>query len=401
MPNTRTTDEIDRYRWLLGPDGRALLDEVAALLDAGTPPLRLAERLRRDHPPDLVALAMTQQMLRRHARAKFRRPERLFFTREGLEQATSERIARHRAHRYSGFAVIVDLCTGIGGDLMALAALPDAARLVAVDLDPVHLMLAAENARTINPRTTITTIARDVRDVDFDRTDAAFIDPARRGERGRLGGVISEPPLDWATGLAGRVPHLSIKCAPGIPHDLVPPGWEMETIALGTELKEAVLWSPALAASPRTATVIDDDGVHQLKSMSGDPRRRRPPESGDWLLDPNPAVTRAGLVEDLARALGADMIDPEIGFLVATERVATPFARALPILASLPWHEKRVKVVLRELDAGPVDVRRRGLAGDVDTIAKRLRGTGDRRLLVAMTRVEGTPWAIVCDTDRP
>jgi len=142
--------------------------------------------------------------------------------------------------------------------------------------------------------------------------------------------------------------------------------------------------------------VIVGDTVHQLRAHPGDAPAQRTPETGDWLLDPNPAVTRAGLVDDLARALDAAKLDAQIGFLVASDHVATPFALSLRIVASLPWHEKRVRAALRELDAGPVDVRRRGLAGDVDAITKRLRGKGARRLTVAMTRVNGEPWAVVC-----
>jgi hypothetical protein len=67
------------------------------------------------------------------------------------------------------------------------------------------------------------------------------------------------------------------------------------------------------------------------------------------------------------------------------------------VIASLPWNEKALKRALRDHDAGPVDVRRRGLPGDVDAITRRLRGSGTRPLTVAMTRVRNEPWAIVCE----
>jgi hypothetical protein len=195
----------------------------------------------------------------------------------------------------------------------------------------------------------------------------------------------------------GRV--VGIKAAPGLDHDRVPAGWEFEAIALGTDLKEATIWSPGLAQSGRSATVISPDAVSQLRPVPGDAIALRPPEAGEVLFDPNPAVTRAGLVEDLARTLGGAvaMIDPKIAFLVRDLPVETPFARSLRIVASLPWHERAVKLALRELGAGPVDVRRRGLAGDVDAIAKRLRGRGERPLTVAMTRVMEQPWAVICE----
>ncbi|HWV24391.1 MAG TPA: hypothetical protein VNZ58_09375, partial [Thermomicrobiales bacterium] len=137
--------------------------------------------------------------------------------------------------------------------------------------------------------------------------------------------------------------------------------------------------------------------IHQLRPVFDKPDSRTIPRAGNWLLDPNPAITRAGLVEDLACILGTRMIDDEIAFLVSERHIETPFARVLPIVDALPWHEKRLKQRLRELDAGAIDIRRRGLAGDVNAITKRLRGKGSRRLVVAMTRVAGEPWAIICD----
>src|SRR4029453_6617678 len=95
-------------------------------------------------PAELVAAALAQQELRVRAAAKFSAASRMWFTRDGLEQASGEALAAHRAARYAGFAVVADLCCGIGGDLCALA--PGRIAL-AVDLDPVHARMARENAR--------------------------------------------------------------------------------------------------------------------------------------------------------------------------------------------------------------------------------------------------------------
>lgn len=397
MQPAHTTDNLILYEWLASPDGERLIGDVRQRLDAGEPVLKLSETLRKAHDAARVALALTQVELRHAATSKFANADRLLFTRDGLEQATSDRIAAHRATRYIPFASIVDLCCGIGGDLMSLATLPGERAITAVDLDPVHLLLATCNARAVAPARQVIPLLADVRDVPIGPDDAVFIDPARRDTRGRMGGFASEPPLDWSISLADRTAGVGIKAAPGIPHALVPDGWELETIAVGNDLKEAVLWSQTLVTAPRSATVITEEGVHRLLPVSGNPVPIIEPAEGQWLLDPNPAVTRAGLVEDLARTVNAAKIDDEIGFLVADHAVDSPFARSLHITGSMPWHEKQLKRVLREMDAGPVDIRRRGLAGDVTAITKRLRGTGNRRVTVAMTRHLDQPWAIICD----
>jgi len=136
-------------------------------------------------------------------------------------------------------------------------------------------------------------------------------------------------------------------------------------------------------------------GPRTLIGYPGDPVPVTEP--GEYLLDPNPAVTRAGLVEDLARELGdAAKIDPQIAFLTLERNAATPFARTLRVLESAPWNEKLFGRRLRELGIGAVDIRRRGLAGDVDQIRRHLKLAGPGRATVVITRVSDKPWGLIC-----
>ncbi|HEX8132098.1 MAG TPA: class I SAM-dependent methyltransferase, partial [Actinomycetes bacterium] len=167
---------------LLSDQGRALLAELPPGRLDPAEELRLATAARRRHPAFLVAAAMTQRELRAAAAAKFSRAGRMWFTREGLEQASAEPLARHRAARYAGFGRVADLCTGIGGDLCALA--PGRAA-VAVDLDPVHLRMARENAR-LHGAGGVAAACADVRDLRLPSSMAVFVDPARRAGGRRL-----------------------------------------------------------------------------------------------------------------------------------------------------------------------------------------------------------------------
>jgi len=389
---------------LLSAEGRELLSRLAAGADgldgaassqAGT--LAAGTRLRREYPAELVAAAMAQRELRLAARAKFSRAADMLFTRAGYEQSSSEAVAGYRAGRFSGARRVADLCSGIGGDLLALAS---GREVLAVDRDIVHARLAVHNAGVYGVADNVAAVVADVRDLRLRGLDAVFIDPARRAGSRRFAAGDSEPPLSWCFALAEAVPGMCVKAAPGLPAELIPEGWEAEFIADGRDLKEAVLWSGALAGNGRRrATVLDAGQVHTMISVPGEPVPVGAP--GEYLLDPNPAVTRAGLVEDLARALGAAAggaakIDPRIAFLSAERPVRTPFARTLRVLDSAPWHEKRFALRLRELDIGAIDIRRRGLAGDVEAIRRRLKLTGTRRATVVITRVNDKPWGLVC-----
>jgi SAM-dependent methyltransferase len=388
-------DAMARFAALLSPQGQELLAVLGQ--QAGRPggALRLGTELRARYPVDLVVDALSQHELRLRARAKFSRAMDMFFTRQGLEQASSEAIARYRSARYAGTGRVADLCCGIGGDLVALAG---SHRVLAVDIDPLHLRMARANAAVYGMAGDVTAVAADVRDIDLSRVDAVFIDPARRAGARRLRPGDSEPPLEWCLGLARLAAQVGIKAAPGIPHDAVPAGWELEFIALGRDLKEAVAWSPTLATATTRATILP--GGHSLTPGAGPPVAVRAP--GGFLLDPNPAVTRAGVVAELARALGAWKIDERIAFLSADAAVRTPFARTLRVIDSSPWNQRRLPAKLRSLDVGSVDIRRRGLAGDVGELHRHLKLSGSRRATLVMTRVQDRPWGLVCvDADDP
>jgi hypothetical protein len=398
---------VPRFEALLGPQGQEILGRLRREDDPAS--LRLGTQLRAAYPVDLVVDALAQHELRLRARAKFSRALDMYFTRPGLEQASAEVIAGHRSARYAGTGLVADLCCGIGGDLVALAA---GRRVLAVDRDPLHLRMARANAGVYGVAAGVTAEAADVREVSLGGVagpglalggvvgsglaergvDGVFIDPARRAGGRRLRTGDSEPPLEWCLGLARAVPRVGIKAAPGLARETVPAGWELEFIAVGRDLKEAVAWSPALATAATRATVLP--GGHTLTPGQGGPVPVRPP--GAYLLDPSPAVTRAGLVADLARLAGAWKIDERIAFLSADAPVHTPFARTLRVIDSAPWDQRRLPAKLRALDIGAADIRRRGLAGDVESLHRQLRLAGSRRATVVMTRVRDRPWGLVC-----
>jgi hypothetical protein len=68
------------------------------------------------------------------------------------------------------------------------------------------------------------------------------------------------------------------------------------------------------------------------------------------------------------------------------------------VLDSAPWNEKDFARRLRALGIGAADIRRRGLAGDVDQIRRRLRLEGPRQGVIVLTRVSDKPWGLICES---
>lgn len=397
--------DLDTFRALLAPAGQALLAEAAALAAAGATTLAAVTRLRRLGPPALAAAALEQAILRRKAAASGKFPPALaagmYFTRAALEQATGAAVAAHRARRYAPRGTVADLGCGIGGDALALAR---AGPVLAVDRDPLRLLMARENARAWGLAGRVAPVLADLTALPPPRADALFCDPGRRVDDGGGGRRVFstaayQPPLATVAGWRAAVPALGVKVSPGIAYDELPAlgEAEVEFVSERGALKEAVLWYGPLRGAARRATLLPSGATLATGGEPPPPVPVAPP--GRVIYEPDPAVIRAHLVEHLAHLLGAAKLDDEIAYLTADARMPTPFARAYAIEEAFPFGLKRLRARLRALDAGEVTVKKRGSPLDTDALARQLRGSGPRPLIVVLTHVLNKPYVLICSGD--
>ncbi|MFV9504752.1 MAG: THUMP-like domain-containing protein [Oscillochloridaceae bacterium umkhey_bin13] len=387
--------------WLRGPEGTAILAELAERGVDEALALPELERLRRVTTPERARAAFELSLLRRRAAAKFPQAERLYFTREALEQASAAPVAAQRAQRLALWGLVADLGCGIGGDALALAAA--GADVIAVDRDPLRLALCQANAEVLGLAGQITTLERDLLREDPPPAEALFCDPGRRaGGKRRFDPASYEPPLSHLLAWRSRWPALAAKLAPGIERTALPADAELEFVSLEGQLKEAALWSGPLATTARRATLLQRiaTGEHRSVTLSSVTASSpvvpiTPP--GTVLYEPDPAVIRAGLVTDLALLVGARQFDPQIAYLTADQWQPTPFARAWSVLEWLPFSLKALKARLRHYETGTVTVKKRGSPLDSDALAKQLSGKGSRALVVVLSQVQGRPAVIICE----
>ncbi|MEU1192835.1 methyltransferase domain-containing protein [Streptomyces sp. NPDC005859] len=379
---------------LLTPEGRALLDAVRGTAPADE--LAVATRLRREHPAELVSAAIGQAGLRQRAAVKFgaEDAERMFFTPNGVEQSTRASVAGHRAERMKALGVtsVADLCCGIGGDAIALARA--GIRVLAVDRDPAAAEAARANADALGLSGLIEVREADVTEVDTGGYDAVFVDPARRGGRGRIFDPEAySPPLSWAVGAALAAPRAALKIAPGVPHEAIPAEAEAEWISDGGDVKEAVLWFGTAEPGSVRATLLP--GPRTLVGRGLPDPEVRP--VGRYLYEPDGAVIRAHLVADVARELDGGLIDETIAYVTADALRPTPYATAYEITDRLPFNVKKLKALLRERGVGILTVKKRGSAVEPEELRKKVlpRDRGPHSATVFLTRVAGAPTMLV------
>ena len=106
---------------------------------------------------------------------------------------------------------------------------------------------------------------------------------------------------------------------------------------------------------------------------------------GRFIVDPDGAVVRAGLVRHYAVRHGLWQIDPDIAYLTGPELPAG--VRGFEIIEQLPLREKILRQALSSLDCGPLEILVRGVDVDPDALRKRMRPTGSVPFSVVVMRV--------------
>jgi SAM-dependent methyltransferase len=368
------------FEQLLTPEGQKLLAEVGARVGAESD-LALGTSLRRDHPPELVAAAVTQHQLRAKARGKLGDDAaRMYLTPDALEQATRASVARARARRLTGSGVVavVDLGCGIGGDLVAFAQA--GLRVRGVERDPVRAAMARANLRALELDGEV--IEADLADVQPRTDEVPFLDPARRDGHGRVFDPAAMSP-SWDVVATYLTRPAVVKTLPGFPHRLLPEGVEAQWVSDGGDLVEACLWAPGLATAPRRATALPSGA--ELVGF-GDPGEVG--EVGAWLHEPDDAVIRAGLVGELAARMAGRLVDPHLAYVTTDDQAYDPLARSFRIVEELPYREKPMRAALVAHDVGTLTIKKRGVDVVPEQLVKRLKLKGSRTATVILARID-------------
>ncbi|UQX87906.1 class I SAM-dependent methyltransferase [Jatrophihabitans telluris] len=375
---------------LLNAAGRADVETaIARIAELAEPdPLRRAAWARRELPGELWRPAVEQWELRQRARVKFgAAADDLWFTQAGLEQASRPEVADHRARRFhaAGAGTVLDLCCGLGGDVLAFAR--NGLGVTAVERDPLTAALATAN-------TGVAVVTGDAEDADRSAAGSVFIDPARRTARGRtFDPAAFSPAFDFVLSVLADSRLAAAKLSPGLDHALIPADAEAEWVSYGGQVKEAVLWSAGFAESPgrdrigRRATLLPSGAQLSDQDASTD----RLGGIGPFLFEPDGAVIRAGLVQQAAAAVGGWRIDEQLAYLSGNDPAAVPFVRGFAVLDVLPFSVKRLRDELRRREVGTVEIKKRGVDVDPARLRRELKPSGPNQLTVLLARLGTGP----------
>lgn len=363
-------------------------------------PLRTRGWLDQNHPRELSVAILDCIATRAHFSGKFEEAERWFLSRVPAEQATASLLARWRAtylkRRFPNAKQITELGTGLGGDSVFLA------REFAwrgFEAEAARVELARANLCELSPSAEPWSVeARRVEPSEL-RGELLFADPARRSGSGR-----SFDPGQWSpplsallaqTGFAGMV----LKTAPGLELDSLPEGLEAHFLSLDGELKEAMLLSGAVEkGAPRHAWVwpaCQSEPLHRCGQSGAGRVSVREPRAGDFVHDPDPSLTRSGLLAGLADELEAGVVHPKIGYLCGPRPCPDAWATSFLVLSCLPLSWKTLGPALLSTDWSEFEYLSRGVPFSQDevmrrtlTVRKRMKGREGGRGSVILYRDE-------------
>lgn len=395
-----TPEDLD---FLLTDAGQVLLD-LAGGLDFSRAQTVTSTAAVRRVDSEHAAAAIDVVTARARAAGRIRGAEKMLLSDEAVQQATAWPVAALRALRLSN-RDIHDVTCSVGAELAELVRTAD--RVVGSDLDPVRSRMAAHNV----PEALVCVadaLAPPTRDT------VVVADPARRsgGRRIHDPTQLSPPLPSLLETVAGR-DHV-IKCAPGLDTSVLDHHGEVEVVSLDGSVREACLWSEGLSGGVRRrATVVRTTGadargpwgaprlvtdgvaVHVEEVTDGDDDDVDDHGEPDrFIVDPDGAIVRAGLVRHWARRHGLRQLDPRIAHLTGP-RIPAGYS-GFEVLERCRLDKKELRKVLRGRDCGSLEILVRGVDVDPDVLRRSLALKGSQPLALVVTRIERSAVVFVC-----
>ena len=381
---------------LISPQGQALLAEVGEI-DSKADMVKVVSKLRgKGHSAELVATVLTQVKLRRRAKAKFGEfAQTMFFTEEGLEQASRLKVAAIHAGRFRnhGLTRIADLGCGIGAESLAIASLN--MEVTAFEIDEVTAALATYNLASFE---NVKVEQADVTTINLDNFDGLFIDPARRDLKDSKTNINKRkydindfsPSFDFVLEAARTKPTI-VKLGPGLDHKDIPDDAEAVWVSDDGDLVELTLYFGILRRPEvkRAALLLSPNGTFEITSSDAERLDAPLGELGRYLYEPDASIIRSHLVGNLAISLGLNIFSNEIAYLSSNEEVHSPWLKGYEVLENLVFDRKKLKAYLREKNIGVLEIKKRGADITPEQLRRELDPKGTESATLIVTRVDG------------
>jgi len=390
--------KLEQLEFLAGPRGA---DAMA--MEIPDNPLSAQKKLRKVYSYDEACAIGHMKELRKRsvATAKFsgQLAGKMLLSDELLQQCSSLRLANYVGRRMaemaltagrSGGSEVLDLCCGLGGDAIGLASA--GLGVLGYDISPEAIVCSAHNASAAGVGERTKFAVADVTQLEIPTDAIVHIDPDRRSGGRRVVGISElKPGEGFLRGLVKSTAGGAMKLSAAMDFSELD-DWDRVSLEYVSEdgvCKQLIVWwSPEEAAAGRRATAVwGDMEAPESETISSDAPPAPFGEIGPWLIEPGPEVIAAHAVDALAARDDLWRAHPGMLWLFGAEPVDSRLGRSYEIIETVPGREREIRIALKKLGAGLVEVKSRGVTINTDALQRRLRGKGDRKLVVLWTRM--------------
>ena len=327
-------------------------------------------------PGQTSALSTIRDIRKRAAARGFAFADRLFADDDGIAMATSPAlVAVHASLLAATGRPVLDIAAGCGIEALQLAAA--GLDVTCYEIDPARAHFAATNAARCPTAGKITVVPRDCRLANPDG-NVIYYDPSRRadGTRNNRSFDSLEPPIDAWSAFTDSTGMGLAKLPTGLPdEETIDIGDAYAFLAEGRDCKECIVtvgietpWQSGdvyFVESGRTVSPEFDE-VPMFPDLA----------MTNWILDPHPALCRAGALGVLCELASAGLASPMDDYLIASGQtppdIDPQLATIWQVISLTPAKPKLVLPILKVYNARLHIIKRRNAGRDVDTFVTAL-----------------------------
>lgn len=385
--------------WITRPQTLQTIDAIRERIVAGEDSVKVANSLRKEVSAERSMFILAQAELQIRARKKFTLADSMLFTRVGLEQSTSETIAKFKRGRLSKNEPVLDICCGIGGDAIGFSDLP---QLSIIDQDETTLAYARHNLEVYGTSFAspgVTAVAQPFSETQIPPEAFVHIDPDRRVSGRTVRVENFSPSLDAIMSRLAPDQSACIKLAPATRLEtVINRPHQRHWIGHQRECKQQLLWlSSDLETQPANRiTLVDREGGTADLEIAEVHERRIVSPMGEFIYEPHAAILAADLVDSVAKQFQLGRLSVGSVYLTGGAMERSEFLAGFRLIEQCSMKPKKIQAALKAHDIGVVEWKNRGVDADAVSRAKKVRTSGSQKGTAILTRLGKQFVCLIC-----
>ncbi|MBT4575558.1 MAG: hypothetical protein HOB92_03730, partial [Candidatus Cloacimonetes bacterium] len=219
-----------------------------------------------------------------------------------------------------------------------------------------------------------------------EQIDAIFIDPDRRpGTSRRIAPEDYSPKFSQIIKLRDVCPNIAVKLSPAIDYKRlnIPSNSTLEFVSENGTLKEILLCMGTLSPEncERKAVLLPSELILKNSNV-----KIEIVEIQKYLFEPDPAIIRAGLVQELGSKIDYKLIDKKLALLTGSQISNTDFGKLYIVKQIIKYDIKQVRKYIRENEIGELIIKTRGFPESVEQFRKKIKLKGKSSVIMFILR---------------